>query len=206
MREGLIQIEGDWWPASDAECRPAVTGHVQDVDIAIELCRHSRVAVQAGGNCGIWPRHLAKRFDVVYTFEPDADNFMCLSLNAPAPNIIKMQAALGNRRTPVSLLVTPHNVGAHRVLESEGSIPQIRIDDLNLPACDFIQLDIEGFEYFALRGAMKTIAKFRPVIMLEDKRHHEKYGVPRAKIEDLFKVINYRVCEKVSRDIILLPG
>lgn len=205
MRNELIEIDGDWWPKSDTECRPSIMKTYKDADEATALCGKKRVAVQAGGNCGIWPRYLAKKFRTVYTFEPDADNFLCLSLNAQAKNIIKLQAALGNKREPISMLTTPLNAGAHRVLDS-GLIPQIRLDDLHLPHCDFLQLDVEGFEYFALRGAEKTIIRCRPVIMYEDKLHHMKYGIEKSQIDRLLATYNYRVYKKVNRDMIMVPS
>jgi FkbM family methyltransferase len=205
MREDLVRVDGDWWPSKDTQCRPAIMETYKDADAAINLCPKRRVAVQAGGNCGIWPRHLAKRFETVYTFEPDPVNFRCLALNATARNIVKMQAALGFSRQPVSLLRTPANAGAHRV-EGAGHIPQIRLDDLTLPACDLLQLDIEGFEYFALRGAEKTVARDRPVLMLEDKGHHRKYGVAQHALAELLAAWDYRPYKKVHRDVIMLPA
>jgi hypothetical protein len=42
-----------------------------------------------------------------------------------------------------------------------------RIDDLNLPSCDLIHLDVEGYEAAALQGAIETIKKFKPVVIIE---------------------------------------
>ena len=41
------------------------------------------------------------------------------------------------------------------------------IDDLNLQNCNFIQLDVEGYQMHALRGATYTIQRFKPVISVE---------------------------------------
>ena len=42
------------------------------------------------------------------------------------------------------------------------------IDSLNLEDTVLIQLDVEGHEMFALKGALKTISKCRPVVAIED--------------------------------------
>ena len=38
---------------------------------------------------------------------------------------------------------------------------------------DFIKLDIEGYEQFAILGGLKTIKKFKPVITLESWLNHK---------------------------------
>jgi FkbM family methyltransferase len=43
----------------------------------------------------------------------------------------------------------------------------VSIDSLNLKRLDFIKLDIEGMELDALAGARKTIAKFKPMMLIE---------------------------------------
>ena len=48
-----------------------------------------------------------------------------------------------------------------------GTTPTLRVDDLALSPCDFIQLDVEGYQLFALMGATETIKKFKPVISVE---------------------------------------
>lgn len=204
MRSDIVLIDGFWWPKGDKECRPAVMRTYKDADIAIEACKNRRVVVQAGGNCGVWAHYLSDIFDTVYTFEPDHMNFMCLNLNATQPNIIKMQAALGMKNKPVGMIHMDDNIGAHRVSGSGGNIPVIRIDDLRLPALDLLQLDVEGYEYFALQGSMHTIDKFKPVIMIEDKGHHQKYGVQKSAIDDLFEALGYIPYDKVNRDLILI--
>lgn len=39
--------------------------------------------------------------------------------------------------------------------------------ELNLPRLDFLKCDVEGWEIRMLKGGMKTIARFRPALMLE---------------------------------------
>lgn len=205
MHEGLIQIEGDWWPKGDKQCRPAVMRTLTDADYALALCNAKNVVVQAGGNCGMWPRYLAKHFETVYTFEPDLTNFLCLNLNVPDTNVIRLQAALGDKPRGISMIHVPDNIGAHRV-GSKGTIPVMRIDDMRLPACDLIQLDIEGYEVHALRGAVHTIDNFKPVIMLEDKGHHKKYGLPDKALNELLETLGYVMHSKINRDVIWVPA
>jgi FkbM family methyltransferase len=139
----------------------------------MEHVKDRRVCIQAGGYCGIFPRLFAQMFDMVYTFEPDPDNFYCLTLNCQNTNIIKNQAALGDTHEMVNVVRrVDSNRGMNVVVPNQGeaaiAIPTYRIDDLQLNACDLIMLDVEGYEKFILRGAEETIAKFKPVVVVED--------------------------------------
>lgn len=46
---------------------------------------------------------------------------------------------------------------------------------LNFQTLDFIKIDVEGNEMQTLRGARKTIEKFKPILMVEmEQRHHKE--------------------------------
>lgn len=140
---------------------------------------NNKVMVQAGGNVGMQLLKFAEYFDYVYTFEPEPKNFNCLNKNVNYKNVIKFQACLGEKHELQDLSIW----GNEKVLECGGFhvggnkpyIPTLTIDDLALQSCDFIQLDVEGYELFALRGAALTIEKYKPVICIE-QYWIERYG------------------------------
>jgi len=203
----FLTRNGFMWPASDGECHQAVFGSLSDLDHAYARCSNFRVVVQAGGNCGVWPKELSHKFETVYTFEPDPVNFRCLAANVPEHNVFKFNGALGAERRLVELEREPRNIGAHQVAEKAGSIPTLLIDDLGLEACDLIYLDIEGYELNALLGARRTIEACRPVVAVEDKGLSERYGVPQGAVERwLEDNLGYRVVDRVGRDVILIPS
>lgn len=194
------------WPAKDRECARAVFGTVSDMDFAIDLCPRKLVAVQAGGNCGVWPMYLADKFRAVYTFEPDPLNFYCLAQNVMAANVVKFQAALGCVPERMDLARDPRNIGAHYV-DGTGILPVMRLDDLHLTECDYICLDVEGYELDAIRGARETITRCSPVIQLEDKGLSTKYGHDKgAVVEYLLAAHGYTVRKEIHRDFILARG
>ncbi len=205
MAAEFKEVDGDLWPAGDRKCHRHVGPALPHLLHYISLCRQKRIAVQAGGNCGIWPREMARHFEWVYTFEPDASNFHCLVRNAPARNILKFQAALGAEAKTVAMFTSEENVGAHSICENKGVIPVIRVDDLALPCCDLLQLDIEGYEYFALLGAENTIRRYKPVIVLEHKWRCGNYGLTKEKIEAWLRECGYTAREKLANDVVFLP-
>lgn len=74
----------------------------------------------------------------------------------------------------------------------------VRLDDIIPPNCqiDFIKLDIEGGEFHALQGAIKTIRRCRPVIIFEaGLKSSHAYGV---KPEELYSLIVEKIGYKVS--------
>jgi FkbM family methyltransferase len=143
------------------------------LDAVMKQVAGRSVVVQAGGNLGLFPKRLAQEFQAVYTFDPDPGNFAKLMTNAPEVNIVKLQAALGDKRVCVRTETTTRRDGKPNVHEGvtyisgAGILPTLRIDDLGLHVCDLIYLDTEGCELDGLRGAAQTIERCRPFIALE---------------------------------------
>ena len=187
------------WVSSDKIAWPVITNDwlTSHKEKLLPLCDNRRVAVQAGGNCGLYPKLLSKYFERVYTVEPDPVNFHCLAINCDRPNIIKMNAAVGETNELVSIKVQwSENVGMHQVEHGVGSsIPTILIDQLALDQCDLLWLDTEGYEIHALRGALKTIKEFSPIISLEDITQ---------ECLDLLEPIGYYVAAVSEMDTILI--
>lgn len=157
--------------------------------------------VQAGGWIGLYPKLLAKYFKTVYTFEPDWLNFYCLSNNCTTNNIVKMQCALGDIHNMVSYFrEDPGNSGSNAIdgnlYASDNYIPMITIDSLNLNNCDFIQLDVEGYEVHILEGAKGTIRKFKPLISTEVR------GGISTEIYEFMKKIKYKEVVRIRSDVI----
>jgi FkbM family methyltransferase len=179
VREDNIDGMSRWlWPATDSGAwdGPSMEWVTTHRDGYLKYCKKFDVVVQAGGNCGLYPALLSNHFSRVYTFEPDALNFHCLVHNCQSPNIFKFNAALGETNKQLFLYQSDgSNVGMHVVSDNPekyssprvSHIPTFTIDQLVLDTCDLIQLDCEGYEPNIILGALETIEKFKPVIVLE---------------------------------------
>jgi len=201
----LKQVGPWFFPASDTVCADAAIQEARLIES--EWLQHvsgRSVCVQAGGNCGLFPSKLACFFDAVYTAEPDHENFACLAINCPAPNVYAFRAAFGAKPGTIGLHFTESNAGGHYI-EGKGTIPVITIDSLNLPDCDLIALDVEGAELIALQGAEQTVKRHRPVIITEDKGHVRRFGQQACDLHEWLQSRDYQPVAWAFRDRIWAP-
>jgi len=220
MKDKVVLHKGYYWPINDGS-QPITSDYAHTDSTCYHLMNifpnipsvvssyavQKRVIVQAGGNAGFYVKQYAEMFEKVYTFEPDPVSFYCLNLNVTTPNVFKYQACLGNEHKCVKLNNTYYSQGeghggSHVILNQEGSeTPNFKIDDLNLSICDLIHLDIEGFEKFAILGAIDTIVKCKPVIVIEDfAPWKERYDSNLGQIEELLFAMGYKFIDKVTGD------
>lgn len=176
----------------------------------LELVADRRVAVQAGGNLGIFPKALAGVFDTVYTFEPAPDLFQMLVANAPEPNIIKLQAALGARAELVGVSrqrrdgkADNHEGITH--VAGPGVLPTLPLDAFAFPVCNLLYLDIEGYELFALYGAIETIARCRPVLAIEINKSIGYVGHTADEVRGFIRALEYTPAGRAQSDEFWIP-
>ena len=82
-----------------------------------------------------------------------------------------------------------------------GDTPTFKIDDLNLNECNLIHLDIEGFEKFAMLGAIQTLVRCKPVLCIEDFEPWKKrYNSSLMEIEEILFSIGYKRVGQVEGD------
>ena len=165
-------FDGLWWIVSD---KGAWTGPLlnwtQDSTEFMSQVKNFDTVITAGGNCGMYVKFYGNYFKNIYTWEPNAENYACLDLNCADKKFHKYFGGLGSESKKLSISPTKTgknvNVGTYKIIDNPGDVQMYRIDDLNLPSCDLIHLDVEGYEAAALRGAIETIKKFKPVVIIE---------------------------------------
>ncbi len=197
----MIEDFGLVWPACDGDdlqFRVNRLAAARDAArrIALKVTQH-RVCVQAGGHIGLWPRELAKRFDTVYTFEPDAKNFECLLTNVPEANVTAVHGALGAAQGSVGLTRSKEKSGIWRTVP-EGDIPVYAVDDMDLYALDALVLDVEGDEWKVIQGTQATILRCRPLVWFEARL------APAADVIDWLRGRGYGLPERaLGRDLVM---
>lgn len=170
--------------------------------IVEQFITHHSVVVDVGAHIGTFTVHSAKKAKAVHAFEPVITSYQRLEdhivLNNLS-NVTPYKFALGDRLglTQIDYMPT-FNTGAAKLDISQGSFifenlgdehtpPTYNIlvktlDSLDLPAMDFLKCDTEGCEALVVAGALETIKKYRPVMLME-----HNYPAQRDEVMKLLK-------------------
>jgi FkbM family methyltransferase len=111
----------------------------------------------------------------VMAFEPHPSHFCVAAYNCQGKNILLYHTALGNKTGSIELKNFDENTGGNYGdlttitddIEDVIKVPLKKLDSFNLEKCTLMKIDVEGAELDVLKGANKTIKKFRPVIFYE---------------------------------------
>lgn len=178
---------------------------VDHLDRALEHVTSFRTAIDGGAHVGSWAVAMAQRFTCVHAFEPAQDTFACLVKNTvDVPNVRVWNLALGASQMKVRIgddLTRQGNTGA-RFVQDGDQTSMIRIDDLTLPDVDLLKLDIESYEYFALLGAVDTMMRCKPIVVIEEKDFKQRFGLPRTAASDFLKTLGAKEIGRVRNDCI----
>jgi FkbM family methyltransferase len=213
----MIEIGGVWLPDGETHLVEwmrktnrlvdgKLTYQYHKLEEALRWVKQFRVAVDVGAHCGLWAMHLAKAFQTLHAFEPVAAHRDCLLSNlAGAPNVHLYPAALGECEGRVAMHTAPTSSGDSWVDPARsGDIPLIRLDPLLLQEVDFIKLDCEGYELYALRGGEETLKRCRPCVIVEQKPGRaQKFGLPATGAVDYLQGLGARLRREMSGDFIL---
>lgn len=173
-----LQLYGEF---SEGEC-----------EVFRQIVRRGNTVVEVGANIGAHTVPLAQFAGPegrVVAFEPQRIVFQTLCANVALNSLINvhcMQQAVGSE--PGSIVVPHINYQSENNFGGLGlgsftrgeRVPLVTIDSLELGACDFVKLDVEGMEREALLGAQKTIEKFKPVLYVENDREDRSDALVRT--------------------------
>lgn len=147
-------------------------GMVEEMSAFIRITEEKRKLLDVGALFGVFSLVFTRNKDAVaYAFEPSPYAFPILCdhvNNNPQHNIKPMQVFVGEKSGE---LVQCGRDWKHIVanLESDDIITQssVSIDDMELGPVDCMKIDVESYECQVLRGAARTITRYKPVIFLE---------------------------------------
>lgn len=167
-------------------------------------------ALDGGAHQGIWTRRMLQMFHEVVAIEPMPQNFK--ELPHDHKDLKAINAALGNHTGGVWLLPGPENTGQYHIdpeitqagQDTPETTPLIAIDNLALDV-DFLKLDVEGYEIYAIHGALETIERCRPSILVEINGLTERYGHTDAELHQAIIDCGYRHVKRWNKDHLFMP-
>lgn len=176
-------------------------------DAALALCRQRRTAIDVGAHIGLFSYWMGKDFELVHAFEPVKAHRDCFEKNVGIPRHVQMHAcALGETEGTVAMHTAPTSSGDSWV-DGAGDIPMKTLDSFELENVDWIKLDCEGFELFALKGGEQTIKRWHPCIMVEQKPGRAvKFGLKETEAVDYLQSLGYALRKSISGDFFLTWG
>jgi FkbM family methyltransferase len=175
------------------------------INKAVQHVKKFDCAVDVGGNIGLHTVRFAQLFKQVHSFEPTNINFECLQKNTETlDNVILHQLGLGDKsdNLTIQLPVGANNCGNFSIVDFKDDTEQTvdetieiqTLDSLELTP-DLIKIDVQGFDYNVLVGAVKTITQSQPVIIIESETKKS-----RNSIAEFLQQHGYSVAAKIRHD------
>ena len=181
------------------------------------LVKSGDVVIDCGGHVGVFTAvALARGASKVLTVEPDPTNLECLRRNFPTEiangRVVIFPGAVWNKRDVLTFESADQNsgMGSVAVARRTGRTFQVEattLDELvqrfGLSRVDYIKMDIEGAERFALEGAQETLRNFRPTLMLDSYHRPDDMRAFRSILEPVGFSPQYVGCRSCDQSPLL---
>jgi FkbM family methyltransferase len=181
------------------------------------------IVFDVGANVGLYTVPIGRKVQemggTVYAFEPVQSNYdhmrRALALNKLETTVRTYPVALGDEEGTVSLYLQSNDESpTGNAVLVKGDIPAERgnttaritrldtfVEEIGIPGCHLIKVDVEGAEYMFLRGGAGFIQKHRPVICGEfNHLWMKRFGHSFLDVVELMRPWNYNLYKQTSAD------
>jgi len=155
-------------------------------------------------------------FSKIWAFEPNPESYRCTQITIilnKIDNVELLQTGLGEKTSSTKILTKDKegiSLGGSSTIidkyDGKGKVEEIKIvaiDDV-VPKdrnISILQLDIEGYEKQALMGALETIKRCRPILILEDDTNFTKS----SWFNDHILALDYHITQKLHYNMVIRP-
>lgn len=193
-----------------------------DIHFLKQLLRPGETFVDIGANVGSHTIAIAKHFECgvqVHAFEAHPRTLQYLQENVAlnALDCVRIyNVALGDKAGEVEFLDESGVDDINRVITSGEiqhrtvCVPMRRLDDFELYKLPIgvIKIDVEGYEWFVLQGAERTVAQAQFLYLEASDQHYARYGYSTGELIallsswgwELYRFLQPSVLERVSDD------
>jgi FkbM family methyltransferase len=193
-----------------------------EIELAARVLREGDSAIDIGANFGLWAYHMSRavgRTGKVYSFEPipfTARTFRIVARRLGfAHNVELFEKGCGERAGEVEFTIPVMETGAisaglvhmGRNDARPGKEQHAKFEQTKLVKCEVVTIDeqlagierlmllkcdIEGADLFAMRGARGTLAKHKPVVVIEITPWFlEGFGLAVRDVTGFFEELGY---------------
>jgi FkbM family methyltransferase len=168
------------------------TYQLSEYNLAMSKVKNRRVAIDVGANLGIMSYRMVKDFEYVHAFEPLFHEYILK--NVTSDNLKVHPYAVGDEEKIETMRVGIYRSGGSNIVKTKEKdqkyqdVRVVKIDSFNIKNVDFMKIDVEDYELYALLGSLNTIQEFKPTILIELQTSNPNY----QKILDLFESMNYK--------------
>lgn len=162
-----------YWASSLSNGREAELNYLE------HLVKDKKTAIDVGANEGLYTFGMSKIFDKVYSFDANSDVTKEIeSYNSKKIQVINKGLSFESREMILYIPVInefpllgwasfdPKNFpDAQKVVERKIEVHPL--DKFAIPLVSFIKIDVEGHELEVLRGAVETLKRCHPVMLVE---------------------------------------
>jgi len=172
-----------------------------------KIIKPGMTVLDIGANIGFYSKLFSKLVGAegrVYSFEPDEENFEYLKKNTKeCNNVVINKMAVSDKSGKMKLYISDDLNVDHNVYDNgEGrktcEIDAVSLDDYFIDKdidINFIKIDVQGFDYYAILGGEKTISKSKKVDILSEFWPFglHKAGVGPYQYLELIKRMGFKV-------------
>lgn len=141
------------------------------------------VGIDLGANIGYFTMLMANLVGTsgkIFSFEPEPQNFEILQKNIKQnhlKNVVANQSAIGDINGKIKLYLSNTNAGWHKVFPKQFIDYEVSDKNIDVKICsldkefidkkiDFIKMDIEGYEWNAIKGGKKILEENHDVKLI----------------------------------------
>jgi FkbM family methyltransferase len=172
-------------------------------DLALSHVTNFGTVIDIGAHVGISVLHWTQHFQHCVAYEPMPDHFDCLTENTMhLSQVTRFNYAISNQQQLLKAAYrTTKNSGSFQLLDDRYQQPSKKLprqlydieshklDEFDFDSVGLIKIDVEGWELEVLKGAVETIKKHQPVMLIEFTGGNSKKSLHYYDVDEYFNVI-----------------
>lgn len=211
---GFYESDGWMWWGGNALRRNVAMAYTR-LKGALKFCPKRDLALDIGASMGLYTFFLSMKFNQVEAFEPFIKNqeaFRYNGKNFCKSCLVNLHPyGLSDKDEHLSMMA--ESTGATVYSDGKpGLVKFVALDSLGLNP-DFMKIDAEGMDLMVLKGAVETIKRCHPVIMIEDttterdkpvaeREHHVEGWYKEGEIPEFLSQYGYTLKKRFGIDFV----